>query len=365
MRSAQNLRHTIRSWNRSPGLIAAVMITLALGIGASSAIFSVINRVLLRPLPYHRTVPLAFDMASTQTFDIMVSPTLRGETRDAVIGVATPGYFRAMGIALLHGRMFEDGDKQNTRHVALVNEAFARRYFPNEDPIGRVVDVAHSRQPDFILAGKAEIVGVVADVRQSDILSDVKPEIWNAYGQRRWLTMTLAIRTAGDPNQVINAVRSELRYMDRNLPLTNIRTAEDYHAAALARRKLSMMLSTALAGVALLLSTIGAYGVIAYSVRRRTHEIGVRIALGAERRHVRWLVVRQGLTMAGLGLAIGIPAALVATRLLESVLYGVTPHDPITFAALILIFVGVAFGASYMPARKATNVSPTVSLRFE
>lgn len=316
-----------------------------------------------------RALPLAFDLAPMQTFDIVGGPAPKpDEIREAVVGVATPGYFRAMQIALRGGRFFDERDGPQAPNVAVVNEAFVRRYFPKEDPIGRTLNVAPQLQAGdavSILAGRSTIVGVVADVRQSDVLAVPKPQIWNPYGQHRWLTMTLAIRTAGDPKQLAGLLRSELRSVDKTVPLTNIRTAEEYYSRALAQRRLSMILLAVLAAVALVMSAVGAYGVIAYSVTQRRQEIGVRMALGAGSGDVIRMVVRQGLATTAAGLAIGLPAALAATRLLGSLLYEVRPHDPLTFACLVLAFGAVAFVASYLPARKAAGVSPLESLRLD
>ena len=319
-----------------------------------------------------RALPLAFDLAPMQAFDIVGGPAPgQGETREAVIGVATPGYFPAMRIALRRGRLFDNRDGPQATNVALVNETFVRRYFPSEDPIGKTLDVGRTLQrrapgnPDYILHGTATIVGVVADVRQTDVLAVPKPQIWNVYGQRRWLTMTVAIRAAGDPARLAGILRSELRAVDRAKPLTNVRTAEDYYSGALAQRRVSMILVVALAVVALVLSALGVYGVIAYSVTRRTQEIGIRMALGAQSGDLVRMVVRQGLTMTGIGLVIGVPAALVAARLLRSVLYEIKPHDPVTFAGLVLFFTAVAAAASYLPAHKVSRMSPMEALRFE
>ena len=192
-----------------------------------------------------------------------------------------------------------------------------------------------------------------------------KPQIWNVYGQRRWLTMTVVIRATGDPKKLAGILRSELRAVDRAKPLTNIRTAEEYYSEALAQRRVSMMLAVALAVVALVLSSLGAYGVIAYSMTRRVREIGIRMALGAQRGDLVRMVLRQGLTIAIMGLAIGVPAALASARLLGSVLYEIQPHDPVTFCGLVLLFTAVAAAASFLPAHKATAVNPVVALRCE
>ncbi len=319
-----------------------------------------------------RTLPLAYDLAPMQAFDVVGGPApARGETREAVVGVATPGYFPAMRIALRCGRLFDDRDGPKSLGVALINEAFVRQYFPNEDPIGKTLDVGRTLQRRrsgdeyHELHGTATIIGVVADVHQMDLLAKPKPQIWNAYGQRRWLSMTVAIRTASDPVKLAGILRSELRAVDPAKPLTNIRTAEEYYSGALAQRRVSMILVIAVAIMALVLSAGGAYGVIAYSVTQRRHEIGIRMALGAESGDIVSMVVRQGLTMAGIGLVLGVPAALAAARLLGSVLYEIKPYDPVTFAGLILLFPALAVAASYMPARQATKVSPVVALRFE
>jgi len=319
-----------------------------------------------------RALPLAFDLAPMQAFDIVGGPAPGlGETREAVIGVATPGYFPAMRIALRRGRLFDRRDGPQAPNVALVNETFVRRYFPNDDPIGKTLDVGQTLQThapgnqDYILHGTATIVGVVADVRQTDVLALPKPQIWNVYGQRHWLTMTVAIRAAGDPVKLAGILRSELRAVDRAKPLTNIHTAEEYHSVALAQRRLSMILTVTVAVVALVLSTLGVYGVIAYSVTRRAQEIGIRMALGAQRGDLIRMVVRQGLTMAGLGLVIGVPMALAIARLLGSVLYEIKPHDPITFTGLVLVFAALSAAASYLPARKVSRVSPMEALHFD
>lgn len=319
-----------------------------------------------------RTLPLSFDSAPMQAFDIVGRPSpAQGETREAVVDIATPGYFRTMGIALRRGRLFNEADTPRSQNVAVVNEAFVRRYFANEDPIGKTLDVGRTLQrggmgnPDHILHGRATIVGVVADVRQSDMVAAPKPHMWNVYGQRRWLTVTLAIRTHGDPGKLAGILRKELRAVDGAKPLTNIRTAEEYYAGALAQRRVSMIVMGCLAAVALLLSALGEYGVIAYFVSRRVQEIGIRMALGAQSGDLIWMIVRQGLTMALIGLGIGVPAALAAARLLGSALYEIKPYDPGTFAGIVALFVAVAVTASYVPARQAVKVSPMAALRFE
>jgi putative ABC transport system permease protein len=197
------------------------------------------------------------------------------------------------------------------------------------------------------------------------MLAQAKPQIWLPQTQHPWPLMTLAIRTPGDPSRVARLLRGELRRMEPTMALANVRTADEYFTDATARRRVSALLLGCLAALAVFLSAVGAYGVTAYTVRQRTQEFGLRIALGAERGHVLGMVVRQALSVAALGLLAGTAAALAATRLLSSVLYGVAPNDPLTFAAALALFGLVAVIASYLPARKATKVDPIVALRFE
>jgi predicted permease len=276
--------------------------------------------------------------------------------QDAIVSVATPGYFRAMGIALRRGRLFTFQDAREAPPVALISEAMARRYFSAEDPLGKRIDVGE---------GWMQIAGVVADVRHQGVLTEPKAQIYMPHAQKGWPLMTLVVRARKDPNSLIAALRHELRLMDKNLALANIKTAEQLVSDAVGERRFAMLLLVLFAALALALAAIGIYGVIAYSVAQRTQEIGVRMALGAQRSDVLRLVLRQGLGMAWVGLGAGIPAALVLTRLLSSMLYGVTPSDPLTFASVIVFFTAVAALASYLPARRATRIDPMVALRYE
>ncbi len=310
------------------------------------------------------TVPLALSSTPELTFEIVNYPPPRaGEQRSAAVVAADPGYFRAMRIALRRGRLFDAGDGPQSPPVALVNEALVRRCFRGEDPIGRVLNVGSTTRN--IASGTARIVGVVADVRQADVLAEAKPQIWRPHAQCQWPFMTLAVRVMGDPNALAGPLRAELRALDRSIPLTNIRTAEDFYADSLAQRRLSLFLLGALSVLALVLSAVGVYGIISYSVSQRRSEIGIRIALGAQPRDVLSMVVGQGLVVAVTGLAIGTAAALAATRLLANVLYGVAPHDPLTYGAVAALFTAVAVAASYFPGRRAARSNPLAALRAE
>jgi len=278
-----------------------------------------------------------------------------GVVQDAVISVASPGYFRAMGIALRRGRLFDARDTREAPAVALINESLARRYFPNQDPIGRRLQAG----------GSVQIARVVANVRQLNLTTEPKPQIYLPHAQCSWPSMTLVVRTAADPAAMAAALRHELRTMDKARPLSNIKTAGQIFSEAVAERRFSMLLLALFAALALSLAAIGLYGVIAYSVSQRTHEFGVRMALGAEPGDVLRLVLRQGLSMAFLGLAIGIAAALALTRLLGSLLYGVTATDPLTFSSVVVLLLAVALLASYLPARRAARTAPMVALKYE
>lgn len=310
------------------------------------------------------TVPLALSTTPELSFEIVNSPgTASGEPRSAAVVAADAGYFRAMRIALRLGRLFDAGDGSQSPPVALVNEALVRRYFPGEDPIGRVLNIGAATRN--IASGAARIVGIVADVRQTGVLAEAKPQIWRPHAQCQWPFMTLALRTSGDPNALAGPLRSEVRALDRTIPLTNVRTAENYYSEALVERRLSVFLLGSLAALALALSAIGVYGIIAYSVSQRRREIGIRMALGAQPGAVVSMLVGQGLVVALAGLAIGIAAALAVTRLLAGVLYGIAPHDVLTFGGVAVLFAAVAVAASYFPGRRAVRANPLAALRME
>jgi putative ABC transport system permease protein len=270
----------------------------------------------------------------------------------------SPDYFRTMGIPLKQGRYFDDGDRDGSMSVAIVNESFARRYFPNEICLGR-------RLSNFVQKeGWLTIVGVVGDA-QRWAEEQPGPEIYLPYLQAAVPYMTLLVRTGANPKHWAAGVRTQIANVDKEQPPHNVTTMDELQAASLTPRRVNLLLFEAFAALGLILTLVGIYGVVSYSVSQRTHEIGVRIALGARRGDVLKSVVGQGfrLTLAGVG--IGIIGALAVTRFMSSLLYGVTPTDPVTFLAVSLIVVGVALLASYTPARRATKVDPMVALKYE
>ena len=268
----------------------------------------------------------------------------------------TAGYARTMGIPLVHGREFTDRDDAASPKVLLVNQTLARRYWPNQNPVGKRVLVGLGPAP-------SEVVGVLGDVRNMNLAADVKPELFFPYAQLPGLSLNLLVRTAGDPHTVVKSVEGAVFALDANQPVTAIQTMDEILEAGAAQPRFTTSLLAGLSLAALVLAMVGIYGVIAYSVSERTQEMGIRIALGASRGDILRLVLRQGMTLAGAGIAIGIAASLGLTRLLASLLYGVSATDPLTFAAGAALFVAVAFAASYIPAMRATRVNPIVTLR--
>ncbi len=274
------------------------------------------------------------------------------------VRVMTHDYLKAMGVPLLSGRLFNDQDPADWKHRVVINETMARRYWPNEDPIGKRVRI---HWDDF----EDEIIGVVGDVKHASLDADIRAMTYWPYQRNPYGTMTIAVRTAGDATHVTNAIGALIRQFDPNLVVGGVRTMEDVVASSVAQRRLTMLLLTVFAGAALLLAAVGIYGVIAYSVTQRTQEIGIRMALGADRGHVLRMVIRQAVLLAGVGIIVGGAGAFLLTRLMKGLLFNVTPGDPLTFAAVSAVLATVAILASYLPGRRATRVDPVIALRAE
>ncbi|PYM11134.1 MAG: hypothetical protein DME18_14760 [Verrucomicrobia bacterium] len=275
---------------------------------------------------------------------------------------ASGGYFRAVGIPLLKGRVFDDRDSMDAPHVALISESLAREKWPDQDPQGRVIEFGNMDGDLRPLT----IVGVVGDVRQDSVEATPRPTIYVNYRQRPQTiqNITVVLHTSGEPTAVISAARQILKALDPKIPLT-FSTFTRVASLSLRARYFNVVLVGVFAGAALLLAAIGLYGLLAYGVTQRTREIGVRVALGAQRSDVLGLVLRQGMKLVGLGILAGIGGALALTRTLRSLLFGISPDDPLTFALISLLLAAVALLACYLPARRATKIDPMEALRYE
>ncbi|MDQ3746509.1 MAG: ABC transporter permease, partial [Acidobacteriota bacterium] len=274
----------------------------------------------------------------------------------------SPDYFRAMNIPVLKGRAFDAGDREGALPVVVVSETFARRFCPGGDAVGRRLAWGGWPGADWLT-----IVGVVADVKDSTLEAEDAPAIYMPIFQLPYArpNVVFLARTSGDAGELAAAMRREIRAVDEELPVYDVRPMTELVASSLAQRRFSTWALAVFAAAALLLAGVGLYGVISYSVTQRTYEIGVRVALGARAGDIRKLVVRQGLALAGAGVLLGLFAALALTRVLAGLLYGVSAADPLTFAGVALLLLAVAFAACLVPARRATRVDPMVALRHE
>jgi predicted permease len=267
-------------------------------------------------------------------------------------------FFRTMRIPVLKGRPFRDSESPTGQPVAIVNKIFAEQIFKTDDPIGRRFKL--SGRPD---APEFEIVGLAADAVYTDVRSAIPPTVYLSYLQQPVNAMTFEIKTASDPLALVPSIRHAMTEVDANVPLFDIRTQSMQVRHSLRRERLFARLATMLGTIALLLSAIGLYGLMAAAVTRRTAEIGIRMALGAERRTVGWMVLRQSMLLVAVGVAIGVPAALMSTHMVESLLFGLSPSDPAVLASAALILTIVSAVAAYVPARRAARVDPVVALR--
>lgn len=292
-------------------------------------------------MPLNRLLPRAALSSSTR---VMMSRL-----------TVSPGYFYTLGIPVLKGRAFTDHDDEKALKVAVVNEALVRHLWPGEDPIGKKLP----------LFGDLTVVGVVGNTRHEGLSQETQAEIYVPYLQSPEDSMQLAVRTTAEPDSIVSALRAQVRDVDPDQPLYHVAMLQQVLENSLAPRRLNVLLLGIFAAIALAVATVGIYGVMSFSVAQRTHEIGIRMALGAERRNVLGLVVRQSLRLTLLGVAIGIAGALALTRFLASWLFGVKPTDPLTFVAVSLILIVVALAACYIPARRAAKVDPMVALRHE
>jgi putative ABC transport system permease protein len=282
----------------------------------------------------------------------------------------TPDWIRAVGGRLVRGRDFSEADTLQAAGVALVNESFARRFFPNEDPIGRFVSLGNGERAldardQFGVALWSEIVGVVSDLKSLHPQPAAVPEVYRPYWQWPMQTPALLVRATGDPKALAAAIRRETKAIVPQLPAPAIRAMDDLLSESMAQPRMQTALLLLFAGVALVLASVGLSGVLACAVTQRTREIGIRMALGASQRSVLGLVLGQGMRLALAGIALGLLAALAVTRVMQSLLYGVRPTDAPTLAAVAFVLAAIALAACWLPARRAANVDPMVALRNE
>jgi putative ABC transport system permease protein len=301
------------------------------------------------------------DLGAATSFTIVGRPApAAGDKPVTDVRVADENYFRTMNIPIVSGRTFTESEATEDRKVAVVNEAMVRKYFPGENPIGKRIIVNMAAEP-----GPTEIIGVVGDARYDKLEGDLRPMVYWTPPQLPYSSMTLVIRAANNPEGLAAAAAREIQGIDKDQPISDVRTMESWIAESVARARFGTLLLSAFAAAALILAAVGIYGVISYSVSRRRNEIGIRLALGAQARDVLQLVLRQGMTLVFAGMGLGLLGALALTRVLSSLLYGVSATDPTTFAAIALLLAGVSLVACYIPARRATRVDPNDALRYE
>ena len=284
-------------------------------------------------------------------------PQAEGEKLSANLRLVSADYFRAMGIPVLRGRAFTTQDAQAKPAVVVINEAMAKRFWPQEDPLGRRLTI------DLNEPGPREIVGIVKNIRHYSLDVEPKAEMYVPNLSLSQNIMSLVVRSNKDPLSLASAARQEVLAIDKNQPIYNVKTMKDLVDESVATQHFSMWMLACLAGVALILAAVGIYGVIAYWVTQRLHEIGIRIALGAASRDILRMIIGQSMTLALIGVGLGLVVAFIMTRLMRTLLYGISASDPIAFVVAALLLAGVAFMAALFPARKATRVDAIGALR--
>jgi len=367
------LHSLIRLHHVNPGFDTKNLLTMRVGLPAPEArneqqIVNFYQQILARLeiLPGAKAAALTSSLPFTGTYGFSTSFKIEGQPelepgREPMAGwrLISPAYFHTMGIPLRAGRAFTERDTPGSIGVTIINESFARQYFPNVDPIGRTII------PRWRPERPRQIIGVVSDFKHRGLARDAAPEIYVPYTQQTWSSMALVVRTNAEPEKIQVAVQNAIWEVAQNAPISRINTMKEILGDQVSHSRFNTLLLGIFSALALILAIIGIYGVMAYAVRQRTHEVGVRLALGAQNIDVVWLVVRQGLKLTVLGSAIGLASAYGLTRLLTKLLFNVSATDPLTFAGVALLLMTVALLACWIPALRATKVAPLVALRHE
>lgn len=368
------MRSFVLLHNVNPGFEAANLLTVKVALpparydtNAKRAVFFSGLARRVEAIPGVRSAAVAMSLPTTSWLGTNVR--MRGQTQEesqsqnSQLQSVTPGYFHALGVPLRRGREFVPRDNApGAQPVVIVNESFARRFWPHypagENPVGE--DIQEGADSS---AGWLEIVGIVADVHEGGLASEPKPEFYVPSTLHPPQTAYVVVRAGADPLALANAVRRQVRAIDPDQPISDIKTMQGAFDATLGQRRLTMVLLGVFAGIALLLAAVGLYGVIAYSVAQRTAELGIRRALGAQSGDILRLVVGQGVGLTLAGIALGVGGALALARVMRGFLFEVSPSDPVTFAGIVLLFVAVALAASLLPARRALRIDPAAALR--
>jgi predicted permease len=311
-------------------------------------------------------LPLGHDRNDVNPYPLIVegheTPSIQAPLVDG--SVVTPDYFHLLGMTLLRGRLFNDFDDEKAPEVAVINESMARAYWPNEDPLGKHLRLNNTRGSQGNIAWTI-IVGVISDARTESLAEAAVPQLYLSLYQRRAKDLAIFVRGRLDTAAIPAELREQVQAVNPELPVSGAQTLREMASASLSERRFSMEIVGLFALTALLLAGLGIYGVISYIVNERTHEIGIRLALGAQGRNILRMVLRQGLRLATAGAAVGLVCALIVSHLMAGLLYGVRPADPLTFVGVALLLIGVAVLACYIPARRAIRVDPLVALRHD
>jgi putative ABC transport system permease protein len=304
-------------------------------------------------------LPLAHDRSNQTPPEPLILEGHDAQSNQAPLvddSIVTPEYFHLMGMTLLRGRLFDDSDKEEAPSVAVINESLASTHWPNEDPLGKHLKLSPAA------TSWTTVIGIVADARTESLEARV-PEIYSALYQKGAKHLAIFLRGNLDSGAISEQIREQVQSIDPTIPVFAPQALHETVSASLSQRRFSLEMVALFAITALLLAGLGIYGVISYIISERTHEFGIRLALGAQNQNILRLVLRQGLSLAVAGTAVGLVGALIVSRLMAGVLYGVRPTDPLTFAGVALLLIAVALLACFIPARRATKLDPMLALR--